>query len=86
MTATEALAEIKAKAAGGQVRFTAHAYLRMRDRSATARDVVRALVTATRASEDGVSKYKVSGGSDLDGDDLTVIVVLEADVLVVTLF
>ena len=46
-----------------------------------------ALLGATSATEQrDRGCWRVQGGVDLDGDDLTVIVALEADVVVVTLF
>jgi hypothetical protein len=59
----------------------------MSDRGATARDVRKALLSATDATYQAHRQnYRVSGGTDTDGDDLTVIVDLEADVIVVTIF
>lgn len=46
-----------------------------------------ALLGATRATEQrDHGRWCVEGGVDLDGDDLTVVVAVEADVVVVTLF
>lgn len=59
----------------------------MDERGAVADDVVNALVTATSAVwQPDRSTWKVSGGSDLDRDDLTVAVDIQADVVVVTIF
>jgi hypothetical protein len=58
----------------------------MRERGALFGDVVHALthaVTCTAGDADG--KWKVKG-PDTDGDDLALVVVLDGDVLVVTLF
>lgn len=47
----------------------------------------RALLTATEATkQDDRDNWRVGGGVDTDDDELTVIVVIEADVVVVTLF
>jgi hypothetical protein len=43
-----------------------------------------AATAAIRQSERG--NWRIEGGTDNDGDDLTAIVDLEADVIVVTLF
>jgi hypothetical protein len=83
---TQALAEIKRLAAGGQVSFTHHAYERMDERNATTRDVISALMTATKATAETTSKFKVTGGVDLDRDDLNIVVALENNALVVTIF
>lgn len=59
----------------------------MRERGATPADVKRALLTASRATwQPDHQTWKVAGGTDRDGDDLTLAVVVEADVVVVTLF
>jgi len=82
-----ALAEIKRKATGNQVSFTGHARKRMAQRGAIARDVISALVTATSATwQTDNQNYRVEGGVDLDGDEMTVIVTIEANVIVITLF
>jgi len=81
------LAEIKRLAELGRIVFTHHARLRMLDRGATVRDVRNALLCAEIAvPQRERDNWRVEGGVDLDGDDLTVIVDLEADVVVVTLF
>lgn len=87
MTDAEALEEIKRLVGLGRVVFTRHARERMGDRSATAGDVCEAMLTARSAAwQADRSNWRVSGGVDLDGDDLTIIVDIEADVVVVTLF
>ena len=81
------LAEIQRLAKLGRIIFTAHAAKRMSTRGATARDVQTALVSATDATwQQDRENWRVSGGVDLDGDELTVIVDLEADVIVGTIF
>jgi hypothetical protein len=87
VTDAEALEEIQRLAGLGRVVYTKHARDRMSDRGATARDVRKALLSATDATyQADRQNYRVSGGTDTDGDDLTVIVDLEADVIVVTIF
>lgn len=83
----DALARIKELVKRGDVRFTFHARQRMDERDATERDVCNALLGGTQAAHD-ISKdtYRVSGGCDIDGDDLTVVVAIEADAIVITLF
>ncbi len=83
----KALAEIKRLARLDRIVITSHAGRRMSERSATLRDIRRALLTATAAVlQDGRDNFRVEGGVDLHGDDLMVICDLEADVIVVTLF
>jgi hypothetical protein len=51
----------------------------MDERGATARDVQKALVTATDAEwQPDRQNYRVTGGVDLDGDSLSVAVDIEA--------
>lgn len=83
----QALAEIKRLVALDRVLYTHHAQIRMIERGARRRDVEHALLGATSATEQrDRGCWRVKGGVDLDGDDLTVVVALEADVVVVTLF
>lgn len=83
----DALARIKELVKRGDVRFTGHARVRMDERGATERDVCSALLSGTNAAHNvAKDNYVVSGGCDIDGDDLTVAVAIEADVVVITLF
>jgi hypothetical protein len=58
----------------------------MRERRAGLVDVRMALASATAAMTQDRGGWRVEGGRDRDGDDLTVIVDIEADVIVITLF
>ena len=84
MTPAEALADIRGFASAGRIAFTSHARERMAQRGARPRDVRHALTNARScvASDD---KWKAAG-PDIDGDDLTCVVVLELGILVVTIF
>ncbi len=88
MTGTEALAEAKRLAAGNQVMFRQHARDRMNERGATVRDVINAIITATIATYQAPPRdnWKLTGGTDRDGDSMTVIVDFMADLIVVTIF
>lgn len=87
MTGAEALEAIRRMVRGGQVVFTRHAWIRMDERGASANDVCKALVTAKAAAhEPKLDRWKVAGGADLDGEPLVVVVAIEADVIIVTLF
>ena len=67
--------------------FTRHAQDRMDERGASTDDVCNALLTAKRAAyEPERDRWKINGGTDLDGDTLVVVVAIAADVVVVTLF
>lgn len=86
MTPAEALRRIRGYARAGRVEFSRHAYERMGERGATAADVIHACSNATRCkASDQPERWKATG-PDLDGDDLTVVVVLDAGVLVITIF
>ena len=87
MTDAEALTTIRRMVRRGDVVFTRHAYVRMDERGASTDDVCHALLTAKGAAHDPErDRWIVSGGMDLDGDALKVVVAIEADVIVVTLF
>ncbi len=87
VTDAEALATIKRMVQRGDVRFTQHAHDRMDERGVEPEDVCNALVTATGAThEPERDRWKVTGGTDLDSDGLTVVVAIEADIIIVTLF
>jgi hypothetical protein len=49
-------------------------------------DIREALRTASTARKQENERWRLEGGHDLDGDDLTLIVVFEADVVVITAF
>jgi hypothetical protein len=81
------LAEVRRLARLDRIVITGHARKRMADRGATRVDLRSALVTATTAiRQPDRGNWRIEGGTDNDGDDLAVIVDLEADVIVVTLF
>lgn len=83
----EALAEIRRLARLARVVITPHARKRMIERFATEQDVYKALRTATAAvRQEERGNWRVAGGVDLDGDDLTLICDLDNDVVVVTVF
>jgi Domain of unknown function (DUF4258) len=74
-------------ARGRMLVYTQHALDRMARRNATRYDVRNALATCTTASAstDGPGRWKMTGGVDLDGDALSVVVALDGGVIVVTL-
>jgi hypothetical protein len=57
----------------------------MGERGVRAADLRNALVNARSCAPQAGERWKVEG-SDLDGDDLTVVVVIDDGLLVVTLF
>ena len=53
----------------------------------TRNDIASGLATATRATYQADNdRWRIEGGTDLDGDDLTVILAFEAGVIVVTAY
>ena len=86
MTAAEnaALADIRGYAGANRVRVAPHARLRMIDRNVSPADLRTALATALRCRMQTNGRIRVFG-VDADGDQLDPVVILEGDVLVVTL-
>ncbi len=86
---TNILDEIKRLAGLGRIFFSIHALEKMDERGANHQDVQNALATATAANyQSDRDNYKVTGGVDMDGDDLRVIVDVNTDieVVIVTVF
>ena len=82
-----ALVQIHRLARAGRVVVSRHAYERMDERGAEETDVINALVTSTAAIwQPARLTWRVTGGVDIEGDVLTVVVDITADVVVVTLF
>ncbi len=57
----------------------------MAERNVTRHDERSSLVTATRVAATG-DAWKVTGGVDADGDDLTVVVAIDGAAVIVTVF
>ena len=86
MTEAQALREVRGLASAGRVEFTDHARDEMEEAGAGFLDVMNALRKATSCRHQPKSdRWKVLG-PDRDGEELTVIVVLEDGVLVVTVW
>ncbi|HET8539761.1 MAG TPA: DUF4258 domain-containing protein, partial [Anaeromyxobacter sp.] len=84
VTPAEALHEIRGYAGAGRYSISSHAWKRMSQRGVRTRDVREALCSARTCHAEADERWKVTG-QDLDGEDLTLVVVIE-DVVVVTLF
>ncbi len=80
-----ALAEIRGYAAANRICIARHAWERMNERGAQYEDVRHALANAGFCKAQPQTRWKVFG-SDRDGDELVLIVVLEAGVVVVTVY
>ena len=84
MTEAEALREIQGFFAANRYEISTHAVLRMRQRGAQESDVRHAIAHATACRKDA-ARWRVDG-PDVDGDELTMICVLESGVVIVTIF
>jgi Domain of unknown function (DUF4258) len=85
-TPAEVLAEAKRCAVAGRISYTMHAVQRMSQRGVQQADVRCALMNAQHARAGETAGSWRIDGQDLDRDDLTVVVVFESGVLVVTVF
>lgn len=81
-----ALAEIRRHAVAGRIVYTRHAIQRMGERGAHRADVREALCGASSCKVGSSVGTWVVCGRDRDGDDLDVVVAVEAGLIVVTLF
>jgi hypothetical protein len=67
--------------------WSTHAHEQARERNVTRCDARAALASATQAIyQPENDRWRIEGGKDLDGDDLTVVVVFEGGVIIVTFF
>lgn len=85
MTSSEALALIRSYAVARRIAYATHARERMAQRNVTRADVVKALSSARTCRAGDAGKW-VACGPDCDGDDLDVVVVIEAGLVVVTVY
>jgi hypothetical protein len=83
--AKAALADVRGYAAANRIRIGRHAWERMAERGAQYEDVRHALTNARSCRAQARGRWKVLG-DDRDGDELVLIVVIEAGVIVVTVF
>ena len=85
MDARTALADIRGFGAANRIRIGRQARERMVELGVLYEDVRNALATARSCKVQDGGRWKVFG-NDRDGDELVLIVVLEAGVIVVTVF
>lgn len=83
----QALVDIRGYAAVNRIRFTRHAREEMRECGAEPEDAQHALTNATgcKLSKDDPARWKTTG-PDLDGEELTCVVVLDDGVVVITVW
>lgn len=80
MDAATALADIRGYAAANRIRILRHAWQRMGERGAQYEDFRHALSCARRCRAADQGRWKVTG------DDLALVVAIEAGVIVVTVY
>ena len=88
ITPEQALEIAKGAARTRQAAMTVHALQKMRERNVHANDVRSAILTATTITwRDDDESWRLEGGTDIDGDPLTVALTINgAQVRVVTVF
>jgi Domain of unknown function (DUF4258) len=79
-----ALRDVRGYAAANRIFYSPHARERVQERCGSVEHVRHALTNATQCAANG-ARWKATG-PDLDGDELTVVVVIEDGVIVVTVF
>ncbi len=85
MDAATALRHIRGCATANRIRILRHAWVRMGERGAQYEDVRHALAGARACEAANQDRWKVFG-DDQDGDELIVVVFIEAGVVVVTVY
>lgn len=85
MTPAQARRDIRGFAMAGRVFIVPHAWERMIERGVTRADVHHALENAAACTSEPDDRWRVAS-ADLDGDDLTLVVVIEDGDVVVTVF
>ena len=81
----QALADIRGYALAGRIEVVPHAGRRMRERGVYFEDLRHALASALVCHAEPGDRWRVPSKDEV-GDDLTVVVVFEDGVVVVTLF
>jgi hypothetical protein len=84
--AAQALVVIRGYAAAGRLAYTHHALERMDQRNVSRADVVRALVNARSCRAGETVQKWIACGPDMDGDDLDVVLVIRAGLVIVTVY
>jgi len=86
MNAKQALTEAATAAKLGMFRISGHLGRDRAYRNIRRGDLVKAMVSATLATAESESRWVLTGGVDLDGEGLTVVVAFDGGVIVVTAF
>jgi hypothetical protein len=85
MDAVQALATIRSYAVAGRLIIVKHAFGQMKKRNISHEDVRQALANAKTCKAQDGDRWKACG-RDCSGDDLDVVVVIEASLIIVTVF
>jgi hypothetical protein len=85
MTKEEALEEIKEHATWRRIFVTSHARRRMRERFVFEDDIYEAIGTAIGCELEESGNWRVTG-QDFDGDELILIISIEGENVIITLF
>lgn len=85
MTNEEALEAIQEHAVWKRVFVTSHARKRMRERSVFEDDIYEAIATAYSCESEENGNWRVTG-QDFDGDELILIIAIEGENVIITLF
>lgn len=87
MTEDEVLELAKTAGIGRRFRTTPYSRNRMSQRGVVHADLVRVLCSAKTATyQTDVDRWRLEGGIDTENEELTVVLEIRADVVVVTLF
>jgi len=87
VTPEEALEAAQDAGRTGRLDWTPHAYEQARKRNIKKLDARAALASATHAVyQPENDRWRIEGGQDLEGDDLTVVVVFEGLLVIITFF
>lgn len=85
MDSAEALETIWRAATAYRIQYRSHARQWMQERGITPGDVRSALIETHDCQENDDERRKVTG-QDLEGNELTVVLVIEGDLVIITVF
>jgi len=86
LTPAEALRRARMAGRLSQFEVSPHARKRMKERNVTRNDLATALGTATHAAHEGQGRFLLTGGADIEGEALAVVVAIAPGCVVITLF
>jgi hypothetical protein len=86
VTPAEALRRARLAGRLGQFEVSPHARKRMKERRVTRSDLMAALGTTTHAAHEGQGRFLLTGGVDIEGQALAVVIAIDPGCVVITLF